>query len=85
MRYALEWIPPAEDELIVLWTTAPDQALITEVVSHLEKLLSLDPYRVGESRQSSVSRVVLSSPVGLSFDIIEDDKRVLILSIWPIP
>jgi hypothetical protein len=83
MKYTVEWIPPAEDELTALWTTAPDQAMVTAVVQRLEQLLSLDPYRVGESRQSSVSRVVLAPPVGLSFDIIEDDKKVLVLSVWP--
>lgn len=85
MKYTVEWIPPTEDELMALWAASPDQALVTSVIHRLEQLLALDPYRVGESRQSSVSRVVLSSPIGMSFDIIEDDQKVLALSVWSIP
>ena len=70
---------------MTVWAAAPDRALVSLVVHRLEQLMALDPYRVGESRQSSVSRVALSSPIGLLFDIIEDDKKVLILSVWSIP
>ena len=85
MKYTVEWTPPAEDELIALWAASTDQALLTLVIHQLEQRLRLDPYRIGRRRQSSVNRVVLSSPIGMSFEIIEDDKKVLILAIWSIP
>ena len=81
MKYAVEWSPPTEDELITLWTAASDQSLVTAVVQRLEQRLRINPY-VGQVRQSSVNRVVVSSPIGIWFDIIEDDKKVLVLSVW---
>ena len=81
MKYMVEWTPPAEDELIALWMAAPDQSLVTSVIHQLEKRLEINPY-LGQTRQSSANRVVLSSPVGIWFDIIEDDKKVLVLSVW---
>ena len=58
-----------------------DQSLVTSVIHQLEKRLEINPY-LGQTRQSSANRVVLSSPVGIWFDIIEDDKKVLVLSVW---
>ena len=83
MKYAVEWTAPAEQELITLWTAAADQALVAAVVHRVEQRLQINPY-VGKARQSSVNRVVLLTPIGLWFDIIEDDKKVLILSVWSI-
>jgi hypothetical protein len=83
MNYTVEWTQPAEDELIALWMAAPDQSLMTTAVHRLEQRLQFNPY-VGRAHQSSVNRVVLSSPIGIWFDIIEDDRKVLVLSVWPI-
>ncbi len=83
MKYTIEWTPPAEDELIAVWTAATDQSLVTAVVHRLEQRLRINPY-VGQTRHSSVNRVVLSPPIGIWFDIIEDDKKVLVLSVWSI-
>jgi len=85
VSYAVEYLPPAEDELISAWTAAPDQALVTAVVHRLEQLLRINPWRVGRPYQSPLNRVVLASPVGMWFDIVEDDKKVLVLSVWSIP
>jgi hypothetical protein len=74
MKYTVEWTSPAEDELIDIWTSATDQGLMTAVVHRLEQRLQINPY-VGKTRHSSVNRVVLSLPIGIWFDIIEDDKR----------
>jgi hypothetical protein len=71
--------------LIALWTASADQALVTLVVHQIEMRLRLNPLRTGESRDSSVSRLVLASPVGLWFEVIEDDQKVLVISVWSIP
>jgi hypothetical protein len=83
MKYVVEWTPPAEDELIALWTAAVDQSLAAAVVHRLEQRLQINPY-AGQRRQSSVNRILLSSHIGLLFDMIEDDKKVLVLLVWSI-
>jgi hypothetical protein len=42
MNYTVEWTPPAEDELIALWTDATDQNLVT-ATEVLAKVLLADP------------------------------------------
>jgi|GEM_PF-1731733 len=85
MKYTVEYAPPAEDELVALWTNASDKRLVKATVNRLELPMSPDPKQVGESRGSPLTRIVLSSPLGLWFDIIEDDRKVLVLSVWEIP
>ena len=44
----------------------------------LEKQLGYEPLRLGESRESSVHLWVFLPPVGIDFEVIEDDKRVIV-------
>ena len=82
MKYRVAWTDPAESELAEVWLIANDRSAVTQMANHLERQLSFDPLNVGESRESSLSRIVYSSPIGMYFEIIPDDLKVLIHSIW---
>lgn len=84
MNYSVVYIPPAEDELIRVWLAADDRDAVTTMAHRLEQLLRRDPFQVGESRESIVSRVVLAPPLGMRFEVIEDDKRVLVQAVWAV-
>jgi hypothetical protein len=40
------------------------------------------PFAVGIARNSSVNRTVTDLPLGIDYEIIEDDKLVRILRVW---
>jgi hypothetical protein len=84
VKYAVDDTTLAEAELLDLWINASDQAFVTSVVHHIELLLRLYPREVGEARESPLTRIVFAPPVGMWFDIIEDDLKVLILHVWEI-
>jgi hypothetical protein len=40
---------------------------------------------IGESRDSSVNRTAFDRPLGIEFEVIEDDKKVRVLRVWSLP
>lgn len=76
--YRIVWTPTAESELAALWLAAPDRKAVTSAAHDIEQHLRIRPLLVGESRESSVNRVVVHPPLILLFDVIEDDKLVYI-------
>ena len=82
MKYRVAWTEPAEEELAAVWLAATDRSAVTKMTNYYERLLSFDPLNVGESRESSLSRIVYSSLLGLYFEVIPDDEKVLIHSVW---
>jgi plasmid stabilization system protein ParE len=85
MTYEVVWTPSAERDLAAVWVTAPDQRAVTEASHRLEQALRRAPISAGESRSSSVHRVVYDPPLGFTFLVIEDDKRVLVQAVWLVP
>ena len=79
MSYTVEWSEPAENELATAWVAASDRGAVASAAHDIEHRLRLDPKNTGESRSSHLSRVVLWSPLGAWFEIIEDDKKARIL------
>jgi hypothetical protein len=84
MKYAVIWIPNAEQRLASIWLTASDRNGVTAAAHQLDQLLSTTPLATGESRQSSVLRIAYEDPLGIRFEVIEDDKKVRGLSVWPL-
>lgn len=80
--YAVVWTPQAEDELAAIWVAAADRQAVTDATHRLEQQLAQNPLGTGESRDSSVHRVKMVPPIGIDFDVIEDDKRVLVQAVW---
>ena len=78
MSYTVTWTPSAEDDLAAVWVASPDRKAVTRVAHEIEHQLRYQPLRIGESRESDVSRVVISPPLAVRFEVVEDDKRVYI-------
>jgi hypothetical protein len=76
------WSQTALDELSDLWVKADPavRALITETTELLDRRLRTNAIGSSESRSGTL-RIVLSAPLGASFQI-EDDKTVLVVHIW---
>lgn len=78
MNYKVVWLETAENELAEIWLSAKDRDAVTEAAARLDRLLALAPLRLGESRSSSVNRIAYYQPLGVEFDVVEDDKRVYV-------
>jgi hypothetical protein len=85
MNYRVIWSPRAEAQLAAVWTAAPNRNDVSVMADLLERSIGSDPFRVGRWRASSVNRVVTASPLGLLFDIVEDDKKVIVQALWFVP
>ncbi len=81
MNYTVIWSPSAEDQLILVWLAATDRTAVTLVAHRLESALVDQPF-IGRPRNASVNRTATDSPLGIDFEIIEDDKKVRIIRVW---
>jgi plasmid stabilization system protein ParE len=81
VKYIVIWSPAAEDQLVLVWLAAVDRNAVTEAAHRLEQALALQPY-IGRCRDASVNRTAADHPLGIDFEIIEDDKKVRIVRVW---
>jgi hypothetical protein len=82
MKYTVIWEPPAENDLAAVWLAAADRAAVTQAAHRLDQSLSLDPYARSFQRNSSVNRTAIELPLGIDYEIIEDDKKARVLRVW---
>lgn len=82
MRYTVDWLTAALDELAVVWLAAADRSAVTRAAHRLELALTRHPLVVGFARDSSVNRTAIDLPLGVDYEIIEDDKLVRVIRVW---
>jgi plasmid stabilization system protein ParE len=82
MNYSVHWTPVAENRLASIWLSASDRNEVTQAAHQIDLRLQSDPLHTGESRQSSVLRFTFEPPLGIEFEVIEDDKKVRVLTVW---
>jgi len=80
--YSVLWSQKAEDALAESWLDASNRNSISIATAFIETALGQRPFRVGNPLGSSVNRHVVIPPLGIVFDIIEDDKKVIVQSCW---
>jgi len=78
MNYQVIWQAIAEDELASIWLAAAGRNAVSEAAVWFDSRLSRQPLTFGESRDSSLHRVAYRGFIGIEFEIIEDDKRVIV-------
>lgn len=79
MSYDVHWTEAAPDDLSRVWLTAPNRNAVTTASHRLEQALARDPYGIGFARNASVNRTAVEPPLGIDYEIIEDDRRVRVL------
>jgi hypothetical protein len=84
MNYSVQFDALAEQDLAAIWTASADRTAVTAAATWIEHALRRDPLRMGESRSSSVHRVVFHLPLGVEYEVIEDDKLVLVHAVFAI-
>ena len=84
MNYAVFWTPDAEDGLADAWLAAPDRNAVTAASHALDQALAQDPYARGIPIGSPQTRTAVEYPLGIDYEVIEDDKKVRILRVWSV-
>lgn len=82
MRYQVLWGPVAEQLLAATWLAAPDRNAVARAAAWLDEQLARAPRNLGESRESPLHRVAFHGPLGIEFEVIEDDKRVVVQGVF---
>ena len=81
--FQVDWLQSALDDLTRVWT-AGDAAMrqaITQATNEIDRKLSTNPYADSESRGDG-ERILFVSPLGVTFQIEDDDQTVSILHVW---
>jgi hypothetical protein len=84
MNYSVHRTDDALDELAAVWMAASDRNAVTTASHRLELDLAREPFTRGVRRNSSVNRTATDLPLGVDYEIIEDDKKVRVICVWAI-
>ena len=82
MNYRVEWTAEAENDLAAIWNAAADQAAVTTTSEWLDRQLARDPLNFGEQWASPTHRIAARDPIGVEYEVIEDDKLVLVHGVF---
>ncbi|MFO0930101.1 MAG: hypothetical protein U0736_24265 [Gemmataceae bacterium] len=78
MRYAIEWLPQAEDDLARIWMSRPgDSQAINGAVNRIERELRDNAHRKGAPVDNY--RCYVDLPLKVLYVAIPDDNRVSII------
>src|SRR5262249_15812364 len=84
MKYTVEWLPSAEQELAALWNSAPDRSEITAAADNIDRALARDPLTLGESRGAR-TRIAFETPLAVLFDVDAVGRMVTVWDLWRWP
>lgn len=84
MNHRVDWTHGAERQLAAVWLAATDRGAVTAAAAWLDDELALDPLHFGQPLDSSVHRVASFDRLGIEFEVIEDDKRVIVQGVFAI-
>jgi plasmid stabilization system protein ParE len=84
MSYRVEWTTDAENDLATIWTAATDRTAVTDASARIDAQLARAPLGFGQPWGSSVHRIATDDPIGIEFEIIEDDKVVLVHGVFTV-
>jgi hypothetical protein len=81
--FQVRWAEGALDQLAMLWLQGDSmlRRAITRASAAIDQRLHTNPHNQGESRNAG-ERVMFESPLGVQFDIIDDDRLVRVLDVW---
>jgi hypothetical protein len=67
-----------------VWMASSDPNAITAAAEWFDARLARDPLSLGESRESSVHRVASHERLGIEFEVIVDDHRVIVQGVFAV-
>jgi hypothetical protein len=77
------WTPTAERDLAQIWLRATDRKAISAASNRIDALLSRDAGSRGYSVFDTVRELIVS-PLGVNFDVSENDRLVYVVTVWQV-
>jgi hypothetical protein len=84
MIFTVVWAEPAQQQLATVWLASPDRNAVARASHEIDLTLREDPDAVGRRRFDSV-RQFLRPPLGVDFEVNENDRLVTVLAVWAVP
>jgi hypothetical protein len=81
MKYAVRWLPAAEQELAALWMATNRRTAVTQAANQIDQELSKSPESIGESRPAGL-RIYFVSPLAVLFRVRTEDRLVQVVHVW---
>jgi len=79
--YTVVWKRSAEQQLAALWLTASNRNALTRAAARIDLLLGADSDQQGTLIFDTVRQLMIP-PLGVEFEVIQDDRIVWVLSVW---
>ncbi len=76
------WPERVTDDLMSIWSVAADPSAVAASSDRIDYHLTFAPLSFGESRESSLRRVAYLAPLRVEYEVIEDDKRVVVQKVF---
>lgn len=73
--YRVEWLPEAEDDLIAIWTDAPERQAVTSAERRISKRLENDPGSMGVMVAEGLRK--LHEPPSLVYFMVDEAGRLV--------
>jgi hypothetical protein len=81
MKYRVFWAPTADEQLDAILRVASDGATIAAAARAINKSLSTDPLKLGESRLGNV-RITFEKPLAVEYEVLVDVATVIVYETW---
>ena len=80
MRYTVVSTEFADYQLATIWLRAVDRQYITNASDRIEALLRNDPDMIGDLRPDGFRSIIIH-PLVVTYEVITDDRKVVIRSV----
>jgi hypothetical protein len=81
MIWTAVWTKSSLARLATMWMNAPNQNTVSLAANSIDETLRRDPYALSESRADN-ARVMFVPPLGVAFDVSDDDSLVTVWGVW---
>jgi hypothetical protein len=81
VNFTVVWSPEAEQQLASVWLAAADRNAVTHAANAIDVALAANPHGIGVLVFDTV-REYTCTPLGVEFEIIDADCRVIVLTVW---
>ncbi len=81
MSYIVIFTPQVNRDIVDYWIESLHQREMTRAIDDLVRQMRNDPLEIGESRGGN-RRVVFQWPVGMEFEVDEENQQVEVYNFW---
>lgn len=84
MKFTVLWRLTAERDLANIWNVGPDRGAIAKAADQIDETLKLRPKEGPGIVRSGEDYYLKVYPLGVDYEVNEDDRKVIVNAIWRI-